>query len=148
MIDLLRRGQLYLQRKFREFINTRNAIVLVMINSGIIASYQKNCIDSVIDIRSIAQIVFNSLLLLGLIDVRIINFLKLFTAGALSHLLTSEAIGLYMRYLGGMGKKCKLPLYIDGNFNVFVAVSITIGVFYWIFSDNEKTEIKNNDFPG
>jgi len=149
MIGFLRRAQVWFHNKFKDFINTRNAILLVMINSAIIASYQENCIDTVIDLRSIAQIIFNSLILIGLIDVRMMNFLKLFAAGAITHMVTSEGIGLYMRYIGGLGTRCKLPLYVEGGFNVFVALSITFGVYYWIFSSNEANEINKEeyDFP-
>ena len=144
MINLLRRFQVWSHNKFQNFINTRNAILVVMINSAIIASYQENCIDTVIDLRSIGQIIFNSLILVAAIDVRVINFLKLFAAGAVTHMVTAESIGLYMRYIGGLGTRCRLPLYVEGNFNAFVAVSITIGVYYWIFSSNNE-DIENVD---
>lgn len=154
MINLLSRFQVYVQNKFKETLNTKILSLVVIVNTALIASFQKICIDTSIDIKLIIYILFNSFILLVFIDVRLLNFLKLFMLGGISHILTSTSITLYLKHFYNMGKRCKIPVYIEGNFNFLIILLMFVGTLYWAFTSNsnkieEKTELtKDKDFYG
>lgn len=107
-----------------------------MLNAGIIASYQKECTNSVIDLRQIAQLVGNSLLFFVVVDFNVRAFSKMIIGGAVSHIATSEFISLYMRYIKGYGTRCEMPIYVSGYFAQTVVFCVFFGLLYYIFTGN------------
>jgi hypothetical protein len=134
-MSYLRFLQLKLQREFNRIASTNKAIIIVMINSALVASSNKNCVENLLDPDSVEQIVFNSVAILLLVDVRLLNFIKLFLSGGISYVLTSEFISIHAKYVSKL--ECKLPISIEGNFNIFIVALVFTLTIFWIFTGNE-----------
>ena len=144
ILNKLRKFQISLRLLLKKFINVNAAIILVMLNTGLLASFQKQCTNSVIDSRLIVQLIINSLLFFAILDFDLKSFAKMILAGAISHIATGEFISLYMRYVAGYGTICDIPLYVSGWFNQLVVTSVFLGILYYIFTGNRENSIQDH----
>lgn len=141
MSDYLRLLQLKVQKKFNQLASTNKAIVILMVNAAMVASSGDNCMGELLNPDAVEQIVFNSVAILLLVDVRLLNFIKLFLSGGISYVLTSEFISIHSILFEKSSENCTLPIYIEGWFNIFIVSLVFALTIFWIFRGN------NNKFP-
>lgn len=140
MTSFLRSLQVYLGDRLNSLKNTNTAVILVIANAIILAFFQEPCANVSLDWRYVAQIIFNSLILILRIDVRVLNFFKLILAGSLSHMIATEMISLYLRYMTAMGRRCTLPIYMENEYYVLIVCITLVLIFYWICSPDRKSD--------
>lgn len=142
MKNKLRSYQVRAQSRVKQFVQTKGGALIIMPNAVFLAFMQRPCEDTLINWIHVVYIIVNSLLLMfAFLDVRIVNFLKMFVIGGATNIITKEAIALYGRYFGGLSKKCSIPIYINDLFTLTILSILFVGAFIWAFKDEESNNL-------
>jgi hypothetical protein len=144
ILDKLKDSQLTLRSLIKKSATINIGLLIVFLNGIFLAIMTKNCsvgTDDFIDrivLSAYSQILLNGLLVITFIDIKIIHFFKMIIVGSLGFLISSEIIGFYFQKNGEL---CKPPVLWTDNFGMIMIISMTIGVLYFCFSDNNTTSI-------
>lgn len=139
--------QIKLRDGFRGIIKQNGAIIVVILNTALVAFAQNGKAISTV---TVAQVLANSVFYFVWVDFKFKLAFKALLAGGVSHIATVSLIALYMRYFASQGKRYELPFYIEGYLNQIVVMIVFAISIIWIFSGNnegQSTELeKDNQF--